>query len=144
MTWPLLLCPTDDLITHRYAITTVSLCHAEKITQLPLVPHICVSESGQHWFRCFVSYLAQSYYLNQCQVIVNWTLRNKLQWNFNQNSIFYQRKCIRKYRLWNCGHFVREHGLMSHPCSDSCMLHSLSIIIMQICSLAMNTHGERF
>ena len=28
---------------------------------------------------------------NQCSVIANWTLRNKLQWNFNQNSkIFIQ------------------------------------------------------
>ena len=25
-------------------------------------------------------------YLNQCCVIVNWTLRNKLQWNFNRNT----------------------------------------------------------
>ena len=26
-----------------------------------------------------------SHYLNQCWDIVNWTLRNMLQWNFNQN-----------------------------------------------------------
>ena len=26
-----------------------------------------------------------SHYLNQCLIIVNWTLKNKLQWNFNQN-----------------------------------------------------------
>ena len=30
--------------------------------------------------------LAPSHYLNQCQVIVNWALQNKLHWNFNQNS----------------------------------------------------------
>ena len=40
----------------------------------PLVPHICVSQSG---------YSAPSHYLNQCLVMVNWTLRNKLQWKFN-------------------------------------------------------------
>ena len=28
-----------------------------------------------------------SHYLNQCWVIVNWTLRNKFQWNFNENEI---------------------------------------------------------
>ena len=28
---------------------------------------------------------APSHYLNQCWNIVNWTLRNKLQWNFNRN-----------------------------------------------------------
>ena len=27
-----------------------------------------------------------SHYLNQCWVIVNWTLGNKLQWNFDQNT----------------------------------------------------------
>ena len=29
---------------------------------------------------------APSHYLKQCWIIVNWTLRNKLQWNFNRNS----------------------------------------------------------
>ena len=51
------------------------------------MPHICVSESGQHWFRQWlVAYSAPSHYLNQCWVIVNWTHRNKLQWNLNQNT----------------------------------------------------------
>ena len=55
----------------------------------PLVPHICISESGQHWFRWWlVAYWAPNHYLNQWWVIVNWTLRNKLQWNFNQNTKF--------------------------------------------------------
>ena len=30
--------------------------------------------------------MAPSHYLNQCWNIVNWTLKNKLQWNFNQIS----------------------------------------------------------
>ena len=34
---------------------------------------------------------APSHYLNQCCHIVHWTLRNKLQWNFNRNAnIFIQ------------------------------------------------------
>ena len=52
----------------------------------PLVPHICISESDQHWCRWLVAYSPPSHHLNQCWVIVNWTLKNKLQWNFNQNS----------------------------------------------------------
>ena len=32
---------------------------------------------------------ASSHYLNQCWLIVNWTLRNKLQWNSNQNTILF-------------------------------------------------------
>ena len=35
--------------------------------------------------------MAPSHYPNQCWNIVNWTLRNKLQWNFNRNyNIFIQ------------------------------------------------------
>ena len=37
-----------------------------------------VSKRG-HW-------AVPSNYLNQCWNIVNWNLRNKLQWNFNRNS----------------------------------------------------------
>ena len=29
---------------------------------------------------------APSHYLNQCWLIVNWTLRNNIQWNFNRNT----------------------------------------------------------
>ena len=57
------------------------------LTHLPQVPHICDSELGQHWFRQWlVACSAPSHYLNQCWLIVNWTLRNKLQWNLNQNT----------------------------------------------------------
>ena len=36
-----------------------------------------------------------SHYLNQCWNIVNWSLGNKLQWNFNRNSnIFSQEKAF--------------------------------------------------
>ena len=34
------------------------------------------------------AYSAPSHYLNQCRVNVNWTITNKLQWNFNQNTNF--------------------------------------------------------
>ena len=57
------------------------------LTHLPLVPHICISETGQHWFRWWLAaYSAPSHYLNQYWIIVNWTLRNKLQWNFNKKT----------------------------------------------------------
>ena len=82
------------------------------LTHLPLVPHICVSESGQHWFRLWlVAYSAPSHYLNQCCIIVSWIFRNKLQWNFNQNTFFHSQKCIWKYRLKNGSHFVAVYEL---------------------------------
>ena len=33
-----------------------------------------------------VAHSVPSRYLNQCCVIVDWALRNKLQWNYNQNT----------------------------------------------------------
>ena len=69
------------------SITKIVCLKITCLTHLPLVLHIYISESGQHWFRQWVvTYSAPSRYLNQCSVIVNCTLRNKLQWNFNQNT----------------------------------------------------------
>ena len=52
--------------------------------------------SNHHWFRQWlVAWSAPNHYLNQCWDIVNWTLRNKLQWNFNQNTnIFIQKNAF--------------------------------------------------
>ena len=51
------------------------------------MPHICVGELGQHWFRQWlVACSAPSHYWNQCWLIVNWTLWNKLLWNLNRNT----------------------------------------------------------
>ena len=65
-----------------------------ELTHLPLVLHICISESGQHWL---VVYSAPSQYLNQCWVIVNWTLGNKLQWDCNQNTKIFIHKNASEY-----------------------------------------------
>ena len=51
--------------------------------------------------------LSPSHYLNQCWIILNWTLGDKLQRNLNKTSnIFIQRKCVWKCHLRNSGHFV--------------------------------------
>ena len=49
--------------------------------------------------------MAPSHYLNQCQFIDNWTLRNKLQCNFNQNTI------ILLFFLHENEHDVFENGV---------------------------------
>ena len=61
-------------------------------THLPLVPHIYVNGLGQYCFRKWlVTCSTASYYQNQSWRIVNWILRNKLQWNSNQNTkLFFQ------------------------------------------------------
>ena len=50
----------------------------------------------QHWFRYWlVAWTAPSHYLNQCWNIVNWTLRNKLQWNYSRNyNIFFKKDAV--------------------------------------------------
>ena len=48
------------------------------LTHWGRVTHIC------EW--CIYACSAPSHYLNQCWNIVDWTLRNKLQWNFYRNS----------------------------------------------------------
>ena len=64
-----------------------------------------------------VKRMACRLYLNQCWVILNQTLRNKLQWNFNENSkTFHSRKCIWKYHLRNDGHFPRGRCVLKPSC----------------------------
>ena len=61
---------------------TVSLTHWGPMT------HICISKLVPHWLRLWlVAWLMPSHYLNQCWLIVDWTLGNKFQWNVNQNTI---------------------------------------------------------
>ena len=61
------------------------------LTHWGRVTHICVSKLTIIGSDNGLSLVAPSHYLNQCWNIVNWTLRNKLQWNLNRNSnIFIQ------------------------------------------------------
>ena len=51
--------------------------------------HICVGN------LTIIGSTAPSHYLNKCWNIVNWTLRSKLQWNFNRNlNIFIQENTL--------------------------------------------------
>ena len=90
-------CPHDVCSWHLFFTTSqIVLCFPPVViditfffsnfqaTHLPLLPDICLSELGQHWFRQWlVAYWAASHYLIQSWVIVNWTLKDK---NFNQNT----------------------------------------------------------
>ena len=55
--------------------------------------HMYASETNHHWSRQWLitwsAVSASSHYLNQCWNIINWTLRNKLQGNFNRNSCIF-------------------------------------------------------
>ena len=118
---------------HEYSISLymiisdsyyISVCNYH-ITKLRLVPSTLESkfiyvnslrpsdaymrqETNHHWFRQWlVAWPAPSHCLNQWWNINNWTLRNKLQWNFNQNSNnLFQENALKNCHLQNGGHFV--------------------------------------
>ena len=79
------------------------------LTHFPLVPHICISELGQHWFRWWlVPCSTPSHHLNQCCLNVNGTLRNKLQWNFDKNTkLFIYGNVFENVVVESGGHFVQ-------------------------------------
>ena len=56
----------------------------------PSDPYICISKTCQHCFRYWLlACSVPSHYLNQCWDIVNCTLGNKFQWNFNKNTTIF-------------------------------------------------------
>ena len=76
-------------IVHDTDITTARSYEMRHIHLTPpsLVPYTWVSESGQLWFKQWlVAYSSPSHYLSQCLFFVNGTLRNKLKWNYNNNT----------------------------------------------------------
>ena len=65
--------------------------------------------SDHHWFRWWlVAWSAPSHYLNQCWIVVKWTLRNKLHLIFNRNfNIFIQENAFESV--------VCEIAILSRP-----------------------------
>ena len=133
------------------------------LTHLPLVPHICVIELGQHWFRWWlVAYSVPSHYLNQCWVIVNWTLRNKLQWNFNSNTklnihenafenvcemvtILFRRRWVNRYFCESRNITTRkinEGALVTPAQYYSCKLIFISIFYRQVSNISRTLVGN--
>ena len=98
------------------------------LTHFPLVPHIYVSESGEYWFRKWlVAYSAPGHYLNQCWVILNWTLENKLQWNCNKDTkLFVHENVYENYRLRNGGHLVQGWWVNTRNIATFC---EISLIV---------------
>ena len=68
-----------------------------------------------------VTWSAQSHYLNQCWNIVNWTLRNKFEWNCN----------------WNSNLFIHENAL-----ENICQMVSISSRsqCVKICFMCYSCH----
>ena len=74
------LCPGQCWVTVNWNRLQFVFC----FYHLLLVSHVCVSESGQHWFEWWLfAYSTPGHCSGQSWVIVNW---NMLQWNFNLNA----------------------------------------------------------
>ena len=77
---------------HDISSTTCSWC----LPHLPLVPHICVSDLGQHWFRWWlVAYSPPSHYLNHAGLL----LLGPLGTNFSEIFIKIQNFSFMKINL---------------------------------------------
>ena len=75
-----------------------------------------------------VAWSAPSHYLNQCWNIVNWTLKNKLQWNFNRNScLFIQENAFENVVCQNGGHLFQGRWVNIRLCPDQLELYDLFI-----------------
>ena len=92
------------------------------------------SDNGLSPIQC------QALYLNQCWEIVYWTLRNKLQWNFNQNTKLFIHKnasentVCKMVAILPTGRWVKEfsnHGFKT-DCNTSNSIHCGAIITQSI------------
>ena len=62
-------------------------------------------------------FLAPCHYLNQCWVIVNWTLSNKLQWIFIQNSIVFVNENASEKIVCEMAVILSRGGELIEPCA---------------------------
>ena len=89
--WPVTrkMFPFDDVITHWSRVT--HMC----VSSLTIIG----SDNGLSpvWL---VACPAPSHYLNQCWIIVNWTIGNKFQWNLNRNWYIFSQENAFQNVVW--------------------------------------------
>ena len=74
----------------------------------------------QHWSRKWlVAWSAPSHYRNQWWNIINWNLKNKLQWNFKQNSYIFIQDNAFENVVW------KMVAILSQP---QCVLNSITTL----------------
>ena len=92
------------------------------LTHLPLVPHRCIRELTHLWWW-LVAWSTPSHYLNQCWHIVNWTLRNKLQWNSNQNTKLFIHENAFQNVIWEMAAILFRRRWVNAQGQDISWLH---------------------
>ena len=64
--------------------------------------------------------MAPSHYLNQCRNIVDWTLRNKLQWNFKRNSYIFIQENAFENVVWKMAAICLGLNVLSQLAKWAC------------------------
>ena len=104
--WKIILRQETTLPIHFGTLMTIVLIH------LPLMPHICVGDLGQRWFRqWFVACSAPSHCLSQCWLIVNWAFRNQMHSNSNGNTKLFIRENAFESVVWEISAIFMGVGL---------------------------------
>ena len=77
----------DQFVMAGYVFVNTSVTSYNMLKLIsPLIPHIYVAENPTALVQIMACRLFRAKPL--CWFIVNWTIRNKFQWNSNQNAIF--------------------------------------------------------
>ena len=103
----------SDPALPEYSDLSTLLTHWGRVT------HICVSKQGHHRSRKWlVAWSASSHYLNRWWNIVNWTLRNKVQWNRKQNSCIFIQENAFENVVWKMAVFLSRPQCVNHGWCD--------------------------
>ena len=88
-----------------------------------------ISKKGQHYLRYWlVACSAPSHYLNQCWHIVNRTPRSKIQWYFEQNTMFSSEKMLLIMLSVRCWSFCSSPNVLINARNK--IIHSLQWIMI--------------
>ena len=93
---------------------------------LVLMPLFCLTHWRRvtHYTSVKSGIIGTDNHLNQCCLIVNFTLRNKLEWNFNQNSsIFIQENTFENVVCEMAAILSRGRLVNETISSDMCCIH---------------------
>ena len=116
-----------------YPCNSLAPADARRLNSLRLSDAYMLQYTNHHWFwQWLVAWMGPSHYLNQCWNIVDWTLRNKLQWNLNQNShIFIQENAFEKV-IWKMA------AILSRPLCVKILSSLVQVIVFEIAATSGN------
>ena len=101
-----------------------------KLTHWGRMTHICVSKQTNIGSDNGLSpWLAPSHYLNQCWNIVNWTLRNKLQWNPNWNSCTFIQENALEDVVWKMAAILPRPQCVKTMVTRSYLIMGITILV---------------